>query len=89
LNGEPYKIDLGMYTFSLMRKKEFDKVKNGEPAKGITCVIRIICLTRPPRDADDTKLQQENVFESKDARNFFSDDYNRLKKFYEMTKIYY
>lgn len=89
LNGEPYVVDLGMYTFSLMRNGEVKKAKNGEPAKGITCVIRIVCLKREPRNADNAQLQQNNVFESKDARNFFSDDYNRLKKFYEMTKIYY
>lgn len=90
LNGEPYKVDLGMYTFSLMKKGEFEKVKIGEigeVAKGITCVIRIVYLSPVPKKPSD--MQGKNLFQSKDARNFFSDDYNRLKKFYEMTKIYY
>ena len=83
----PFNADLGMYTFSLMRRGECNKVKEGKSAKGITCVMRIVRLTRMP---DNASMQEEdNLLWSKDARDFFSSNPKRLKKFYEMTKIYY
>ena len=83
----PFNADLGMYTFSLMRKGEVEKVKRGETARGITCVIRIVRLSRMP---DNASMQgEDNLLWSKDARNFFSNNSERFKKFYEMTKIYY
>ncbi|MBR3799340.1 MAG: hypothetical protein IKK36_10580 [Bacteroidales bacterium] len=81
IDGEKQNLDVAYYCFGLMTKDSYNKVKAGKQPKGIVCVIRI---TRKL-----VKKESGDGLWSFHARNFFSNDYNRLKKFYEMTKIYY
>lgn len=81
IEGKHQHLDVAYYCFGLMTKDSYNKVKAGKQPKGIVCVIRI---TRKL-----AKEESGNGLWSFHARDFFSNNLERLKKFYEMTKIYY
>lgn len=80
-DGRIQYMDVAYYCFGLMTKDSYNKVKVGKQPKGIVCVIRV--------SRKLVKKEKGDGLWSSHARNFFSGNPQRLKKFYEMTKIYY
>lgn len=93
LGGNNRQIDLGMYTFALIEDSEFQRIQNNAPGHGIVCVIRI---TRTYECRKCNRSRNHLCDECKDfkgvgsghARRFITDA-TRLRKFYDMTRIYY
>ena len=81
LDGRRHWLDVGLYCMGLMPSESYQKVREGGPAKGLMCVIRITRITRQKPSDDGVS--------STHARNFFSANKRRLQKFYEMTRRYY
>jgi hypothetical protein len=81
LDGRRHWLDVGLYCMGLMPSDSYQKVREGGPAKGLMCVIRITRITRQKPSDDGVS--------STHARNFFSANKRRLQKFYEMTRRYY
>lgn len=77
--------DLGLYCFGLMTKSAYNSVKAGEVSDGIMCVIRITRISRK-KDKDSDGNTTVKGLESKDARNFFSANQQRLQRFYWLTR---
>ncbi|MGN0230103.1 MAG: hypothetical protein ACI4BH_09870 [Muribaculaceae bacterium] len=75
-------LDVGMYTFALVKRSELNKIKAGQPGKGIVCVVRM------NRTYDSRRNKTDGLSSSK-ARDFFSAHPERLRKLYDMTKNYY
>lgn len=75
-------LDVGMYTFALVKRSELNKIKAGQPGKGIVCVVRM------NRTYDSRRNKTEGL-SSSNARDFFSAHPERLRKLYDMTKNYY
>ena len=75
-------LDLGMYTFALVKRSELNKIKRGEPGKGIVCVVRM-------NRTYDSRSRKTDGLSSDDAKKFFVQHPERLRKLYEMTKSYY
>ena len=75
-------LDLGMYTFALVKRSELNKIKRGEPGKGIVCVVRM-------NRTYDSRSRKTDGLSSDDAKKFFVQHPERLRKLYEMTKNYY
>ena len=78
--GSQY-MDVAYYCFGLMTKGAFNKVMNSGQPKGVVCVIRV--------SRKLVKKEKGDGLWSSHARNFFSSNPARFKKFYEMTKVYY
>ncbi len=74
-------LDLGLYCMALMPSTSFASVQKEGKARGVMCVIRVTRLTKHRPSTDGVS--------SSHARNFFSSNPVRLKKFYDMTKMYY
>lgn len=93
IGGNRRQIDLGMYCFGLMDKSQFERVKSNLPSRGIVAVIRITRTYECPQCSKGhgqcSRCTAFSGLTSSHARNFFSSNQARLKKFYEMTKRYY
>ena len=93
LNARKRYLDVGVYTFALIRKKELQKIKNKDPkpGKGIVCVIRLTrsykCMSCGKNEKCDTCLNA-NGFWGSTAGDFFVSKPERLKKLYKMTEKY-
>jgi len=93
IGGNRRQIDLGMYSFALMDSLQVKNVTNNRPAKGVVCIVRI---TRTYECDQCSRLHKQcprceafNGVNSTHARNFFSENANRLRKFYDMTNRLY
>lgn len=97
LGGNKRFYDLGMYSFGLMTSQQYCKLTSSsssqEPVHGIVCIIRVTrtyeCQACSHRTAQCEKCKPFKGLQSMQARNFFSKDDARLKKFYDMTRKYY
>ncbi len=93
LGGNNRHIDIGMYTFALMRQGEYDKIKNLKPGHGIVCVIRVTrtyeCRYCHSTDKPCKYCEEFDGLDSGNARDFLAASQTRLRKFYDMTKSYY
>lgn len=93
IGGNRRKIDIGMYCFGLMDKSQFELVKLNKPAKGIVAVVRVTrtyeCARCSRGNGTCKQCEDFKGVSSVHARNFFSENANRLRKFYEMTHRYY
>ena len=97
IGGNRRQIDLGMYTFGLMDDKQYQNVKDNKPARGIVCVVRITrtyectaCSDRQRRHLGQcSRCEAFNGVNSFHARNFFSENSSRMRKFYDLTRKYY
>lgn len=93
LNARKRYLDVGVYTFALIKKKELQKIKNKDPkpGKGIVCVIRLTrsykCMSCGKNEKCDTCLNA-NGFWGSTARDFFVSKPERLRKLYKMTEKY-
>ena len=92
LGGHVRKMDIGMYCFVLTKESTYQNcILQNKPSKGIVCVIRLSrtyecnnCRPGPCNACDNYwGLKSEH------ARDFFSANPARLRKFYDMTKNYY
>lgn len=81
VGGASKYYDVAHFVFSLMSESSYKSVRNGDEAKGITCVVRI---TR----SYDEKTSDDGLW-SRHARNFFSSNSERMDKLYYMTQKYY
>lgn len=81
VDGRSHWLDVGLYCMGLMSSDAYQSVRVGGPAKGLMCVIRITRITNEKPEDDGVS--------STHARNFFSANQLRLRKFYEMTRMYY
>lgn len=85
-------MDMGLYTFTLVKRNQLQRIKQGNPGKGIVCVMRI---TRHYTCRDCTvstqckACKESKGLQSTEARNFFSANPARLRKLYDMTRNYY
>lgn len=93
LGGNKRFLDLGMFTFGIMSNSQYNIVKSDDttrPVHGLVCVIRITrsyeCKACSHRSTQCTRCEHFNGLSSSHARNFFSANPERLKKFYEMSK---
>lgn len=93
LGGNNRQIDLGMYTFALIEDSEFNRIQRNSPGHGIVCVIRVTrtyecrnCNRSPKHVCDECK--NFRGLGSSEARNFIANA-RRLRKFYDMTRMYY
>ena len=93
LGGHVRKMDIGLYSFVLTKDKTYqERILNNKPSKGIVCIIRIsrtyeCSRCRPGKPC--SACEHYWGLKSDHARNFFSSDQARLRKFYDMTKNYY
>lgn len=81
LAGNNMYYDVAQFVFSLMPESSFKSLKGRDKVKGITCVVRI---TR----SYENKANDDGMW-STHARNFFSEDTERLEKLYHMTKKHF
>lgn len=81
LAGNNMYYDVAQFVFSLMPESSFKSLKDRDMVKGITCVVRI---TR----SYENKANDDGMW-STHARNFFSEDTERLEKLYHMTKKHF
>ncbi len=94
LNARKRYLDVGVYTFALVRNGELNKIKEQEPqpAKGIVCVIRVTrsykCMKCTESKKCDT-CSNASGFWGTTARNFFVNKPSRLQKLYWMTERYF
>ena len=88
VTGGPKWIDVGLYCMALMPKSAYASVKKGEAGKGLMCVVRLTRIVGK-NHKQVTKNGNADGIRSSDARNFFSDNPQLLRKFYEMTKDRY
>lgn len=85
-------LDIGMFTFALVKKSALDAIKNEELGRGIVCVIRITRSYTCKKCAINKQCKACKGYSglgSSHARSFFAKDYARLEKFYHLTKSYY
>ena len=93
LNARKRYLDVGVYTFALVKKNELQKIKNKDPkpGKGIVCVVRLTrsykCMSCGKNKKCETCLKA-NGFWGTTARNFIVNKPERLKKLYKMTEKY-
>lgn len=101
IGGTRRYFDIGLYTFGLMTESQLQRAKKGEMPHGLVCVVRIT-RTYQCKACDNISKRNDtngngrcdkcdgfNGLQSMDARNFFSENPARLRKFYEMTRKYY
>lgn len=93
LNARKRYLDVGVYTFALIKKNELKKIKNKDPkpGKGIVCVIRLTRSYKCMSCGKDKKCEtclKANGFWGSTARDFFVSKPERLKKLYKMTEKY-
>ena len=82
--GGPLWLDMGLYCMALMPKSGFQAVMKGQQTSGLMCVVRVTRIV--DRKAHPQVADGDNGVTSSDARNFFSANYERLRRFYQMTK---
>lgn len=75
-------LDVAMYTFGIMKNSEYQNVQNGQPAKGVVCVLR---FTRTVKKSD--VVNQDGLW-STHARNFFSSHRYRFTNLYHLIEHY-
>lgn len=93
LNARKRYLDVGVYTFALVKKNELQKIKNKDPkpGKGIVCVVRLTRSYKCMSCGKDKKCEtclKANGFWGSTARDFFVSKPERLKKLYKMTEKY-
>ena len=93
LNARKRYLDVGVYTFALIKKNELKKIKNKDPkpGKGIVCVVRLTrsykCMSCG-KNKKCPKCLEASGFWGSTARDFFVNKPERLKKLYKMTEKY-
>lgn len=91
LNTRKRYLDVGLYTFALMRKSELQKIKDNKPAKGVVCVVRLTRSYKCMKCGISGKCEnclKGSGFWGNTARDFFVSTPRRLKKLYKMTESY-
>ena len=81
IDGRLTKLDVGIYCMALMPESAYQKVLNKGDGRGLMCVVRITRVM-------SNKKEKGNGIQSSDARNFFSQHPDRLKRFYMFAKPY-
>ena len=81
IDGRLSKLDVGIYCMALMPESAYKKVLRGEGGRGLMCVVRITRVMA-------NKKEKGNGIQSSDARNFFSQHADRLRRFYMLSKPY-
>lgn len=94
LGGGNRRYDIGMYTFALVKKNQYDNIRSNKPSKGIVCVVRLTrtysCKHSKTKTCDMCKGKSgASGLWSFDARDLFSADGNRLRKLLDMTKNHF
>ena len=93
LGGNRRFLDVGMYTFALVRSDQYKAIKENKQGKGIVCVIRITRSYDCSKCSLDKKCAECEGYwgvKSSHARDFFSEGRTiRLQKLYDMTRRYY
>lgn len=92
LGGRVRKMDIGMYCFVLLKNGSYQNIRNNRQGKGIVCIVRVSRTyechhCRPGRPC--SACEKYWGLKSEDARNFFSANPDRLRKFYDMTQVFY
>lgn len=75
-------LDVAMYTFGIMKNREYQNVQNGQPAKGVVCVLR---FTRTVKKND---IGNQDGLWSTHARDFFSSHRYRFTNLYHLIEHY-
>ena len=96
LGGNNRFIDVGMYTFALVKDTSFERIKRNQKAKGIVCVVRITrsyecssCKRLSPKKRPCAACKAYWGIDSSMARDFFADNSNNhLQKLIDMTYNY-
>lgn len=88
------KMDLGMFSFVLLKSAQYDRVRDNRPAHGIVCIVRVSrtyeCTNRGCTSGEPCKSCKPYWgLESAHARDFFSGNARRLRKLVDMTRRYY
>ncbi len=81
IDGRLTKLDVGIYCMAFMPESAYRKVLRGEGGSGLMCVMRVTRVMANNRE-------KGNGIQSSDARNFFSQNPDRLRKFYQLAKPY-
>ncbi|MBO4659069.1 MAG: hypothetical protein J5637_05555 [Prevotella sp.] len=81
IDGRLTKLDVGIYCMALMPESAYRKVLNMGEGRGLMCVVRITRVM-------SNKKEKGNGIQSSDARNFFSQHPDRLKRFYKLARPY-
>lgn len=96
LGGNRRFLDLGMYTFGIMPSSQYELVRQDDtsrPVHGLVCVLRITrsyeCKQCNHRKGQCSSCEHFNGLSSSHARDFFSANPERLRKFYDMSKKYF
>ena len=93
LGGNNRFMDVGMFTFSLVDKAEYENnIKRNRQFRGITCVVRVTRSYECERCRRQGRIcancEPYWGIDSGTARNFFSASSNRLRKLIDMTRNY-
>lgn len=94
MGGRLRKMDLGMFSFVLLKSAQYARVRDNRPAHGIVCIVRVSrtyeCTNRGCTSGDPCdSCKPYWGLESAHARDFFADDARRLRKLVDMTRRYY
>ena len=85
IGGGPLWLDMGLYCMALMPQSSYKNVLANGEAKGLMCVVRLTRIVDKKAHPQINKGGGDGITSS-DARNFFSANYDRLRRFYQMTK---
>lgn len=80
-DGRLSKLDVGIYCMALMPQSAYQNVLRGEGGRGLMCVMRVTRVMA-------NKKEKGNGIQSSHARNFFSQNSDRLKRFYQLAQPY-
>lgn len=97
IDAQKQNMDVVYYCFGLMTKKSYKDVINGKQPKGVVCVVRIARKLVNKENGNGLWSERARDFfvewnkdKDKDGKNTSVKETQKLlKKFYEMTKIYY
>lgn len=81
IDGRLSKLDVGIYCMALMPESAYQQVLQGKGGRGLMCVVRVTRVMA-------NKNEKGNGIQSSDARNFFSQNADRLRRFYQLAKPY-
>ena len=90
VKGGPRWLDIGLYCMALMPSSAYRSVRANQGGRGLMCVIRVTRIVngKHKRVTKNGSENNDNGIQSTDARNFFSGNENRLRRFYLLTKSY-
>ncbi len=90
VKGGPRWLDIGLYCMALMPSSAYRSVRANQGGRGLMCVIRVTRIVdgKHRRVTKNGTENNDNGIQSTDARDFFSANEDRLRRFYHLTKPY-